>query len=582
MEKGDPYRGRRAFAGLVLMAGFLVVLCRLFTLQVLDAAELTAKAERQHRKTVALEGARGAILDRRGKVLAANMQVPSVFGVPTSLGNPAAVARDLARVLPVKAADIERKLRMDRSFVWLARKLDPEQGRRLETLSIEGIGTVMEGRRFYPKGTLLSHVLGFAGMDGNGLEGIERRYDAHLRGEKTEIVLQRDALGRPVFPTDLTDRAPEAGRTLVLTIDEVIQYIAEKELDEAVAASRAKGGVVVVMEPRTGAILAMALSHRFDPNAVAGAAADRLRNRAVTDAYEPGSTMKVFVAAAALEEHVMAPGSLIYAENGAMTVANTVIHDHEKAGWITFAQVIQKSSNIGAVKTAQALGEERLFRYLTAFGFGQKTEIDLPGEATGLLKAPRDWGRRSLASIAIGQEVGVTPLQLVTAVAAVANGGWLMRPFLVSEIRDAEGRVVARTEPQVRRRPISPQAAMTLAHLLEGVVTQGTGTKAAVPGFRTAGKTGTAQKIDPTTGAYSSTLLVGSFVGFVPVEDPRLAIVVTIDEPQNEGWGGLVAAPVFRKIAEQALPYLGVTPQEPIKVAVAPRGPAVAPLAAGL
>jgi cell division protein FtsI (penicillin-binding protein 3) len=575
MEKGDPYRGRRAFAGLVLMAGFLVVLCRLFTLQVLDAAELTAKAERQHRKTVALEGARGAILDRRGKVLAANMQVPSVFGVPTSLGNPAAVARDLARVLPVKAADIERKLRMDRSFVWLARKLDPEQGRRLETLSIEGIGTVMEGRRFYPKGTLLSHVLGFAGMDGNGLEGIERRYDAHLRGEKTEIVLQRDALGRPVFPTDLTDRAPEAGRTLVLTIDEVIQYIAEKELDEAVAASRAKGGVVVVMEPRTGAILAMALSHRFDPNAVAGAAADQLRNRAVADAYEPGSTMKVFVAAAALEEHVMAPGSLIYAENGAMTVANTVIHDHEKAGWITFAQVIQKSSNIGAVKTAQALGEERLFRYLTAFGFGQKTEIDLPGEATGLLKAPRDWGRRSLASIAIGQEVGVTPLQLVTAVAAVANGGWLMRPFLVSEIRDAEGRVVARTEPQVRRRPISPQAAMTLAHLLEGVVTQGTGTKAAVPGFRTAGKTGTAQKIDPTTGAYSSTLLVGSFVGFVPVEDPRLAIVVTIDEPQNEGWGGLVAAPVFRKIAEQALPYLGVTPQEPIKVAVAP-------LAAGL
>ncbi len=567
MEGGDQHRGRRVLLGLVLMAGFGAVLFRLFMLQVLEAAELIQKADRQHRKAVTVEGERGAIYDRQGKVLAVNLQVPSVFGMPASLANPAAVARDLARVLPVSADDVERKLRQDRSFVWIARKLDPDQGRRLERLGLEGIGTVMEGRRFYPKGTLLSHVLGFAGMDGNGLEGLERRYDGQLRGEKRLVVLERDALGRTVFPKGLTEQAPAPGRSLTLTIDEVIQYLAEKELDEAVGATGAKGGIAIVMEPRTGAILAMALSHRYDPNAVGRAPTDRLRNRAITDAYEPGSTMKVVVAAAALEERVMGPGTLIFAENGQMLVANTVIHDHEKAGWLTFAEVIQKSSNIGAVKVAQALGEERLFHYLTAFGFGQRTEIDLPGEAAGLVKEPRDWSRRSLASIAIGQEIGVTALQLVTAVSAIANGGWLMKPYVVSEIRDADGRLIAQAGPQVRRRPISPQTAQTLSSILEGVVTQGTGRKAAVPGFRVAGKTGTAQKIDPATGAYSSTLLVGSFVGFVPVEDPKLAIVVVIDEPQTEGWGGVVAAPVFRRIAEQALPYLGVTSQEPIKVA---------------
>jgi cell division protein FtsI (penicillin-binding protein 3) len=553
---------------LVMLCGFAVVLFRLVNLQVLQAAELTAKADRQHQKTVSLEGARGTIVDRHGKVLAMNMEVPSVFGIPTALESPAKTARSLSPVLRVRTDELEKKLRQDRSFVWLARKLDPEQGHRLEHMPMEGIGLVMEGRRFYPKGPLLAHVMGFAGMDGEGLEGIERRYEPQLHGEKRVVILQRDAMGRTVFPKGQAEQVPAAGHSLVITIDEVIQYIAEKELEEAVTKARAKSGTVIVLDPQTGAVLALAISPRFDPNAVSSLTADRWRNRALTDTYEPGSTMKALVAAAALEEKVMKPGTMLYGENGRMMIANTVIHDHEKLGWMTFAQVIQKSSNIGAAKTGMALGDQRLYRYLQSFGFGQKTEIDLPGEVGGLVKHPREWGRRSLASISMGQEIGVTPIQMVSAVAALANGGVLMKPYVVSEVRDAQGKPLRQILPQVKRRVVSPETARTVTSILEGVVTDGTGAKAAIPGFRVAGKTGTAQKIDPRTGAYSSTLFVGSFVGFVPADNPRLAMIVVIDEPQGESWGGTVAAPVFRRVGEQVLNYLGVSSDEPVKLAL--------------
>jgi cell division protein FtsI (penicillin-binding protein 3) len=279
--------------------------------------------------------------------------------------------------------------------------------------------------------------------------------------------------------------------------------------------------------------------------------------------------MKVVVAAAALEEKVMMPGSMLYGENGRMTIANTTIHDHEKLGWMTFAEMIQKSSNIGAAKTGILLGEQRLYRYLQAFGFGQRTDIDLPGEVAGLLKSPRDWGRRSLASISMGQEVGVTPLQMLSAVSAIANEGVFMKPFIVSEVRDHKGQILKDVLPQVKRRVVSPNTARMLVLMMEGVVTGGTGTKAAIPGFRVAGKTGTAQKVDPRTGAYSSALSVGSFVGFVPADAPRLAMIIVIDEPQGEAWGGVVAAPVFRRVGEQALTYMGVPRNDQVKIAMA-------------
>jgi len=279
--------------------------------------------------------------------------------------------------------------------------------------------------------------------------------------------------------------------------------------------------------------------------------------------------MKAMVAAAALEEHVMTPGSMVFGENGQMVVANTTIHDHDKLGWMTFSEVIQKSSNIGAAKTGMALGDQRLYRYLQAFGFGHRTEIDLPGEVGGILKAPKEWGRRSLASISMGQEVGVTPLQMVSAVATLANGGVMMKPYVVSEVRDQTGRVLKEVVPQVKRRVVSPETARAMTTMLEGVVTNGTGTKAAIPGFRVAGKTGTAQKVDSRTGAYSSTQFVGSFVGYVPAESPRLAMIVVLDEPQGESWGGVVAAPVFRRVGEQVLTYLGVSREDTVKIALA-------------
>ena len=563
------FRGRRILVACGLSGAFILVIVRLVNLQVMQSAELTVKADRQHQKNVTLEGARGTIYDRNSKVLAMNMEVPSVFGVPASLGNPGAAARNLSPILHVKATELEKKLKQEKHFVWLARKLEPEQGRRLERLGLDGVGVVMEGRRFYPKGPLLSHVLGFAGMDDRGLEGVELRYEQYLRGEKRAVVLQRDALGRAVFPKGLNEEGAAAGHSLTLTVDEVVQYIAEKELDEAVTRSSAKSGTMIVMDPRTGAVLAMAVSPRFDHTTVGELAPDRWRNRALTDTYEPGSTMKAVIAAAALEEKVMTPGSMIYGENGQFAIANTIIHDHEKAGWMTFAQMIQKSSNIGAAKVGMALGEWRVFDYLKEFGFGDKSGIDLPGETAGLLRGPRQWGKRSLASISMGQEVGVTPLQMVTAISAIANGGVLMKPYVVSEIRNGKGQLVAQNMPQAKRRVISADTARTLTTLLEGVVTHGTGGKAAIPGFRVAGKTGTAQKVDPRTGKYSSTLLVGSFLGYVPAEDPRLAMIVVIDEPRGEGWGGVVAAPVFRRVGEQVLNYLGVTVDEPVKLAMA-------------
>ncbi len=564
-------RGRRFFTILLLLSGFGVVLSRLVTLQVLQAAELTAKADRQHQTTVSVEGVRGAIVDRHGKVLAMNLEVPSVYGVPTVLDSPARTARELAPLLHVRSEELERKLRQQRGFVWLARKVDPDRRHLVERVSsMEGVGVKMEGRRFYPKGPLLSHVLGFAGMDGEGLEGIERRYEKELRGEKRAIVLQKDARGRAVFPKGLSEEpAPAPGHQLVLTIDEVIQYIVEKELEEAVARSRAKSGTAIVLEPGTGALLALAVSPRFNPNAIAGLEPDRWRNRAVADAYEPGSTMKAILAAAAIEEGVMTPTTLVYGEQGRLAVSNTVIHDHEKLGWMSFAQVVQKSSNVGAAKVGMALGEERLYRYFRAFGFGERTEIDLPGETAGLLKNPKEWGKRTAASVSMGQEIGVTPIQMVSAMAAIANGGILMKPYVVSEIRDAHGQVIKRVLPSVKRRVISPETARTVTSILEGVVTDGTGSKAAIEGFRVAGKTGTAQKIDPRTRAYSTTKFVSSFAGYVPAENPKLAMIVVIDEPSGEAWGGTVAAPVFRRVGEQVLKYWGISSNEPVRLAMA-------------
>ena len=316
------------------------------------------------------------------------------------------------------------------------------------------------------------------------------------------------------------------------------------------------------MDPTTGAMLAWAIRPTFDPNAISTGSPDLWRNRAVTDVYEPGSTFKVVVAASALEEGVVEPDTLIYGGDGGMSIAGTTVHDIGKSGWITFSEVLQHSSNVGMVKAAISLGDERLYEYLRAFGFGEKTEIDLPGEAAGILRDPSRWSSRSLASLSMGQEVGVTPIQLLTAVSAVANGGWLLKPYVVSEVWNAQGERVIQREVQAKRRPISDGTAQVLTGLLQEAVAHGTGKRAGLAEYAVAGKTGTAQVFDPKAKAYSKNKVIGSFVGFVPADEPRLAILVVIDEPKGEGWGGVVAAPVFRKVSEQVLRHMRIAPKD--------------------
>jgi len=446
-------------------------------------------------------------------------------------------------------------------FVWVKRNVPESIAEKLETMNIIGLGLTREPHRFYPKGELVSHIVGFAGIDSQGLEGVELQYESYLRGEKNLVKYQRDALGRKIASPQTQDSANlPTGYHLTLTVDEVIQFIAEEELAQAMKRSGAKSGSIVIMDPLTGAILAWALHPTFDPNHLGQFSAQDWRNRAVTDPYEPGSTLKIVVAAAALEEHVMSPDTLIYGGEGQMAVAGTIVHDPAKTSWMTFSEAVAQSSNVGAIKVAMELGPDRVFAYLKAFGFGEKTDIDLPGESSGILRELNKWSGRSLSSIAMGQEIGVTPIQMVAAMSVVANGGWLMTPYVVSSVLDSQGQAILTKDPQPKRRPISPETAGVLTRILETAVETGTGKRAKLAEYRAAGKTGTAQKIDAETGSYSSSRVIASFVGFAPVDQPRLTMLVVIDEPKIGNWGGEIAAPVFRKVAERVLPHLGVLP----------------------
>lgn len=553
----------------LLTVGFLLVSVRLVVLQVFQHDEWSKRAEREHEKNVSIEAERGAIYDRNGTVLAMNVEVPSVYAVPGEIRNSAAVSRKLGPILKIDPKSLAKKLDDGKSFVWLARKIDPAKAEEIRRLQLDGIGFVMESQRFYPKRALFGHLLGFAGLDNRGLEGIELKYDTTLRGEKGWLVLERDAHGKSIFPKDLNYIAPSRGKDLYLTVDEVIQHISERELDRVVDQTRAKGGTIIVMDPWSGEILGMAVRPRFNPNTVRTHQPSEWRNRAITDAYEPGSTFKIVTAAAALEEKVVDPNEMIDCEEGSYRIFGTVMNDHDPVGVVPFHQVIAKSSNIGTAKVAQRLGEKRMSDYIRAFGFGERLGIDLLGEMPGLVRDPKQWSKRSLASISIGQEIGVTPLQVITAVSAIANGGWLMTPHLIRQVKEidlqrvgGEGRVIRESSPQVRRRAVSEGTAREMVRILEGVVSKsGTGLLAAIPGYSVAGKTGTAQKIDPATGRYSRHAFVSSFVGFAPAEDPAVAILVMIDEPEGEGWGGTVAAPVFSTIGREVLHYLKVPPQ---------------------
>jgi cell division protein FtsI (penicillin-binding protein 3) len=559
----SPYRSRALALTAVLVLLLAAIVARLGYLQVVRHEELARLAERQYSKTIPLRPERGPIFDRNGYALAVSAAVESVYALPARIADRAAVAAALAVPLGERPAEIEQRLASDRPFVWVKVKIPPATAEAVRALRLPGIGTVPESLRFYPSRELAAHVLGFVGRDDRGLEGIERAHDQTLAGAPGLALVERDALGREVTGQPTILKAPTPGTGLVLTLDATIQYLAERELEAAWRATGAKAGMVLVMDPRTGELLALALRPTFNPNAYAQATAEQWRNRAVTDPFEPGSTFKAVLAAAALEEGVVRPDDRVYGEQGVITVANQAIRDWKKYGWLTFREVLQFSSNVGAIKVGLQLGRERYYRHITDFGFGSLTGVGLPGESRGQLRPPARWSGLSLASISIGQEISVTAVQLLAAFGAIANGGRLMQPHVVRAYLDDRGREVRRVEPRAVRQVISPETAATLTELLTAVVADGTGRKARIEGYPVAGKTGTAQKADPTTRVYSRKPGVLSFIGFVPSNAPRLVILVLLDEPKTVVWGSEAAAPIFAAVAAPVLRHLDVPPAAP-------------------
>jgi cell division protein FtsI (penicillin-binding protein 3) len=544
-----------------LTVAFAGVLARLSQLMLVRGPELAAMAERQYSRTVVLQAQRGPIVDRHGTPLAASGPAESLFAHPRAVGDPVRVAERLAPLLGAPEAELHAALTSTRSFVWLRRRLPPPVADAVRALGEPGLGLVPEPLRLYPNRELAAHVIGFQGDDG-GLEGIERAWNDTLAGTPGRAVVGRDALGRDV-ETQRVLRAPVPGRGVMLTLDAHVQHVAEREIDAAWRRTGARAAMAVVMDPRNGDLLAVAIRPTFNPNAFREVPArEHWRNRAVTDPFEPGSTFKVILAAAALEERLVRPEDRIFAEHGQITIARTTIRDWKPYGWLTFGEVLQNSSNVGAIKVGLALGAERYYRYITAFGFGQPTGVGLAGESRGLLREPSRWSALSLPTLAIGQEISVTALQMVAAFGAIANGGVLMQPRLVRSVFEADGREVRRLEPVAVRRVITPETARTLTRLLVRVVDEGTGHRAAIPGYAVAGKTGTAQKLDPRTRRYSRAPGVLSFVGFAPADDPRFVMLVMLDEPRTERWGSEAAAPVFAAIGREILRHLDVPPSD--------------------
>ena len=553
-------------AGILALA-FSGVVGRLGWLQIVRHGDLAALAERQYSRTVVLQAQRGPIVDRSGAPLATSSPAESLFAQPRAVGDPVRVASRLAPLLGTPEIELHSLLTSSRSFVWIHRRLPPSTAAAVKALREPGLGFLPEPLRLYPNRELAAHVVGFEGVDG-GLEGIERALDETLRGTPGKAVVGRDALGREVVTETVLQR-PAPGHGVMLTIDRTIQYLAEREIDAAWRRTQAKAAMAVVLDPRNGDVLAMAVRPTFNPNAFLEVSSrEHWRNRVVTDPFEPGSTFKVILAAAALEEGVVTPEDRIWAENGSITIAKTTIHDWKKYGWLTFGEVLQNSSNVGSIKVGLALGRERYYRYMTAFGFGAPTGVGLAGESRGQLRDITRWSALSLPTMSIGQEVSVTALQMVAAFGAIANGGTLMQPRLVRSVFDADGKEISRFEPKPVRQVVSTDTARTLTRLMIQVVAAGTGHNAAIPGHEVAGKTGTAQKLDPVTRRYSRNPGVLSFVGFAPAEEPRLVMLVTLDEPKNEKWGSEAAAPIFSAIGGGVLRYLDVPPSDATPVAI--------------
>lgn len=534
----------------------VVDLVRAFHLCVIDGTELRERAAVQHIQWLSVLPERGSIVDRHGDPLALTGESSAVYVRPVHFDRRFAPA--LGRALDLLPAEVNRKINSNDRFVWLKRDATPDQNTATLVLHAPGVGSQPSRRRLYPHSTLAGQLLGTVTIDLKGLGGVEGAFDGSLRGEAEAFAIERDAHGRRLLRDAADQPNSRPGARIELTIDAALQQVTETELEAAVTSNRAASGVAVVMDPQTGEILSLAHFPRFDPNQRSVAVSEVARNRVISDSYEPGSTFKSLVAAAALEAGVVHPDERLYCEGGSYVVGKRVVHDHERYGWLTFSDVIKHSSNICTAKVGERLGPEKLWHTLRSFGIGKTTGIDLPGEKSTALPPWQKWSRIQLVTTSFGQGVAVTPIQLVRAYAALANGGKLMRPYVVKRIVGDDGTVIKENRPEIVDRPISATTAATMTQMLQGVVEGGTGTKAKLDGINVAGKTGTAQKVDSATGRYSARARISSFIGYLPAEDPRYVILVIIDTPQTETYGGLVAAPAFRRIADYGIDRLGL------------------------
>jgi cell division protein FtsI (penicillin-binding protein 3) len=525
----------------IFLVLFIALLSRAFQLQVLSGEKLKTLAQRQHITTLPIQSERGMIYDRNGEKLAMSVLADSVCADPSRIADQAKASRQLADVLNLDASAVFQKISEPKSFCWLARKISSQQAARVEAADIEGVFLIKEPKRFYPNGQLAAHLIGFSGFDAEGLEGLEKKYDKHLKGTPERLTWARDAKGKKLFIHVEHNSSPAgASANLVLTIDSRIQYLVETHLKEAVLDKGAKGGVAIVMDPKTGEILAMANEKAFNPNSIKGLTSEDWRNRAITDSFDPGSIFKPFLVAGALEEKVVKESDRFFCENGNYTIANRVIREanRKRHGSLAVREILKYSSNIGSAKIAEKLGREKFYSYVKKFGFGSKTGIDLAGEASGLLRPAASWTRVDTANIGFGQGISVTAIQMITALSAIANGGVLMKPYMVKGLTDKNNNPIKMYAPETVRRVISPDTAKRMAAMLTDVVgaEDGTGKRAHMMNVDVAGKTGTAQKFDFSRRAYSSERVRTSFIGFFPAKNPQVAILVMLDEPQRDKW----------------------------------------------
>jgi cell division protein FtsI (penicillin-binding protein 3) len=558
---------RIIFLWCLLFFCFVFIMARMFQLQVLKKEQLYKLAAQQQHVQIPLVPRRGTVYDNKGNELAVSIEVDSVYADTRKVADPEKTANGLASILHIDRRELKQRLKSHRPFEWVQRKISSKEAEQIRTLHLPGLFFLKENRRFYPNSQLAAHLIGFVGLDSKGLEGIEFQYDALLSGENQVWNAARDALGREIAIGKVPFEKEDHYRNIVLTIDKTIQHITETELDRGVERWGAKGGMAIAMDPSTGEILAMTSYPAFNPNQFIQYRSKSWRNRAVSDSFEPGSLFKVFLAAAALEEQLVRPSDSFFCENGSYTVHDRTIHDTSRHGWLTFQQILKFSSNIGASKVGERMGRERFYRYISAFGFGEKTRINLPGEGKGIVHHPRYWPPVALDTISFGQGISATGIQLVTGLSAIANGGFLMRPYVVEKILNEKGVVVQSFQPKTVRKVISEGTAKKMTLLLKATTEKGGTGEGAVPsGYEVAGKTGTAQKVDSLLGGYSEDRYISGFMGFAPAEAPKVALLVVVDEPQGGSYGGTVAAPIFKAIMGKVLPYLHVVPKGTVVV----------------